>query len=72
VVVIHYSKTIKSRRERRLLTQTELSELLNKGHTNDRISKWENGHIRPSRKSAIKLAEVLGGEAYEYRFEETE
>jgi ribosome-binding protein aMBF1 (putative translation factor) len=60
-----YGKIIKHRRESLNMSQLRLSLDLN--NDNAEISRWENEKVKPSYKTAEKLAKILGGEPKEYR-----
>jgi len=60
-----FGTIIKTRRESLNMSQLMLSiELMN---DNAEISRWECEKVRPSYKTAEKLAKILGGEPNEYR-----
>lgn len=60
-----YGLIIKARRESLNMSQLKLSVEL--GSDNAEISRWENEKVKPSYKTAEKLAKLLGGEPNEYR-----
>lgn len=65
-----FSNVIKERRLGKCMTQSELCVTLGMDEQNkSTVCKWENGSHEPTMRYAKKLAEVLGGEPNEYRFE---
>jgi len=54
---IDYAKKIKEYRERKFLTQVELSQLLGVGMNN--VTRWESGKFKPTMKIKKKLYELF-------------
>ena len=50
---MNYSKAIKELRQKLLVSQTELAEML--GVSFATVNRWENGHFEPSYKAKRKL-----------------
>jgi len=63
----YYSQLIRISRDALWLTQRELAEMMGNEHSYSRISAWENGHSRPSKKYCLLLAQLLGGTARDYQ-----
>lgn len=54
---MNYAKKIKELRDKKLLTQRDLANLLNVGIAN--ISRWENGLYEPTMRTKRKLKELF-------------
>lgn len=51
-----YAKLIKNLRDKLILTQSELAEILNVSFSS--INRWENGHYEPTTKVKRRIVEL--------------
>ena len=53
---MNYADLIKKLRDKLILTQTELANLLNVSFSS--INRWENGHYEPTTKAKRKIVQL--------------
>jgi len=54
---MNYKKTLKALRDKLLITQTELAELLGVSYVS--VNRWENGKFEPTMKVKRKIRKIL-------------
>lgn len=60
--MLNYARLIKVIRDRLLVTQSELAQML--GVSFATINRWENGHHEPTIKAKRKIRELCKNEPY--------